>query len=243
MSPQTDYYRHERRGPPADIRGLLQRQVACLDLVRRFARPPAVVLDAGCGAGDFLQALAGVPGVTAWGLDASPHEVTAATARGLDVRLADLEQGLPCADGSVDVVHAAEVIEHLYSPDDFLDECRRVLAPGGVLVLSTPNLHAWYNRLLFACGALPLFYEVSARSTRVGTGRLGRLRRDDLPVGHIRVLNRRALLDLLDGAGFDVVAERAAHFSAFPRWLRRIDSVAARRPSLGSVLVVAARRR
>ena len=53
------------------------------------------------------------------------------------------------------------MIEHLYNPDHMLEECRRVLKPGGLLIISTPNLQAWYNRILFLFGVQPIFYEVS----------------------------------------------------------------------------------
>ena len=46
---------------------------------------------------------------------------------------------IPLGDGSIDVVVSFETIEHVPRPDRFLDECVRVLAPGGMLIISTPN--------------------------------------------------------------------------------------------------------
>ena len=61
--------------------------------------------------------------------------------RGVDV-VADVTEGLPFADSSVEAVYAEHFLEHLRLDDglDFLAEVHRVLRPGGVLRISTPNL-------------------------------------------------------------------------------------------------------
>ncbi len=73
--------------------------------------------------------------------------------------------GLPLADGCADAVLFSEILEHLVDPDQALDELRRVLRPGGHLMLSTPNLAAWYNRALLLAGVQPVFSEVSLRGS------------------------------------------------------------------------------
>jgi SAM-dependent methyltransferase len=135
-------------------------------------------------------------------------------------------------------VYAAEVIEHLTDPDLLVDECARVLRPGGKLLLTTPNLHAWYNRLLFPLGIQPIFYETSSRSTAVGSGPLRPFKHDALPVGHLRVFHRRALLDLVGRAGFAPDLIRGARFHAVPRPLAWLDALLCRRPTLASILVL-----
>jgi SAM-dependent methyltransferase len=54
---------------------------------------------------------------------------------------------LPVATGRIDTVVSLQVIEHVWEHRQFLDECARVLRPGGTLILSTPN------RLTFSPGA------------------------------------------------------------------------------------------
>jgi SAM-dependent methyltransferase len=228
--------------------GLLPRQVVARDVVAtilRGAGGPRRVLDAGCGDGSFLEALAANvadDGVSYVGLDYSEHQLAKAARLPYEFRRCDLGDGIPMADASVDVLHAAEVIEHLYDPDLFVDECARVLRPGGRLVVSTPNLQAWYNRVLFLAGVQPLFYETSSRTTEVGAGALRRFKRTTRPVGHLRVFNRTALLDLLRRGGFTPVSVRGARYHDVPRSLGWLDAAFCARPSLASILVVDATR-
>jgi SAM-dependent methyltransferase len=226
--------------------GLLPRQVVARDLVAsilRDATGPVRVLDAGCGDGSFLDALAthvnAADGRVGYvGLDYSRHQLEKAAALPYEFHHCDLGDGIPQPDASVDVLHAAEVLEHLYDPDLFVDECARVVRPGGRLVVSTPNLQAWFNRMLFLAGVQPLFYETSTRTTDVGAGAMRRFKRTNRPVGHVRVFNRTALLDLLRRGGFTPASVRGARFHDVPRSLRWLDAAFCRRPAMASILVV-----
>jgi SAM-dependent methyltransferase len=134
------------------------------------------------------------------------------------------------------------VIEHLVNPDLLLTEAARVLRPGGHVVITTPNLHAWFNRLIFPLGIQPVFHETSTRSTQVGAGALGRIKADVRPVGHLRLFNRTALVDLLRLSGFDPLRVRGARYHGVPRVARWVDRLALARPPLASILVVVARK-
>lgn len=240
-----DYYGRDGLGADEN-RDLLQREQRAIELVRRYApeRAGASVLDVGCGNGFFLQQLDERlrRDYRYHGVDYSPYQVECAASRPYEVRLGNLEEGIPHDAATFDVVYAGEVIEHLYNPDHLIAECRRVLRPDGLLVLSTPNLHAWFNRVLFPLGIQPLFYEVSTRSALVGAGPLRRLKRQQMPVGHLRLFHRRALHDLLTGEGFTPLAVAGATFHALPMPLRPVDSLFARIPSWAANLLVAARR-
>ena len=97
------------------------------------------VLEAGCGEGYGADLIAGVARtVTALDYD----ETTVAHVRARYPRVAVLHANLtelPLADSSVDVVVNFQVIEHLWDQPRFVAECARVLRPGGLLMMSTPN--------------------------------------------------------------------------------------------------------
>jgi SAM-dependent methyltransferase len=93
-------------------------------------------LDAPCGTGLLAVELAR-RGFTVLGLDADP---AAARAAGVSAVSGDLEEDLPFATASFDLAVCLEGIEHVEGQARLLREFARVLKPGGVLVLSTPNV-------------------------------------------------------------------------------------------------------
>jgi SAM-dependent methyltransferase len=99
------------------------------------------VLDAGCGAGYGSAELAR-KAASVLGIDRSAEAIAFARAQYLAPNLRFEEAdctALPAADGSIDLVVAFEVIEHLQDWRGFLREARRVLAPAGQFIVSTPN--------------------------------------------------------------------------------------------------------
>src|SRR3712207_4463135 len=147
--PVIDYYGAKGwGGRPAA--GLHPRQVVARDIITRTlggrGAASGTVLDVGCGDGSFLDHLAthvGDPRLHWIGVDYSEHQLAKAAALPYEFHRCDLDDGIPLPDASVDLVHAAEVIEHRTDPDLLVEECARVLRPGGRLLLTTPNLHAW----------------------------------------------------------------------------------------------------
>ena len=112
----------------------------------RFVRGKRV-LDIACGEGYGSAALQKSGAASVIGVDVS--ESTCAHVRnkyGLDAKPGTAEQ-IPLPDNSIDVVVSFETIEHLPNPCRFLDESVRVLAPGGRLVISTPNKEIYSARL------------------------------------------------------------------------------------------------
>jgi len=227
--------------PLSSGRGRAERQAEMLvEIAARKGRRMTVV-DIGCGDGMCtevaLNACNATPNVSVdvIGFDWSTAALKQARARGVRVARASTEEGgLPLASSSVDVVIMSELIEHLVDPDGALDETWRILVPGGTLLLSTPNLAAWYNRVLLAVGVQPLFTEVSLRGIH---GRPG-----TEVVGHLRLFTRRALLGLLQAIGFVDIRIKGAPYHDVPRPFRPLDRVLCHLPTMASNLLVAARK-
>lgn len=73
-----------------------------------------------------------------------------------DVKIvADVTEGIPLADCSADAIFCGELIEHLFDPRAFLHECSRVLVPGGLLLVTTPNIATLQDRIRFVFGRAP----------------------------------------------------------------------------------------
>lgn len=119
-------------------------------------RPGDRALDVGCGTGEFTAALAEA-GAVAVGVEVASAAVERARARhpGLDLRLVPIDGPLPFEDNSFDLVWASEVIEHVTDTARWLSEVRRVLAPGGRLLVTTPS----HGRLRVALGGVERFSE------------------------------------------------------------------------------------
>ena len=105
------------------------------------------VLDIACGEGYGATALQKAGAAHVIGVDVSEDACVHARKRyGLDARPGSAEQ-IPLPDNCVDIVVSFETIEHVRDPGRFLDECARVLAPGGRLVISTPDKDVYTGRL------------------------------------------------------------------------------------------------
>jgi ubiquinone/menaquinone biosynthesis C-methylase UbiE len=109
------------------------------------------VLEVGCGAGTDLARFA-KGGAIVSGIDLSSSAIALARQnfeqQGLqgDLREADGEH-LPFPDATFDLVYAHGVVQYTSDPQALVDECRRVLKPGGEAVFQVYNRISWLNAL------------------------------------------------------------------------------------------------
>lgn len=144
-----------------------------LKLFERLVPLAKTLLDLGCGAGSFLKRAS--QRYQVMGIDANRKAVSICRRKGLKVRQADAQKtGLK--GGMFDIVRAKELLEHLQKPQRLLAEVKRLLIPGGLLVLHVPTQYS-------------LFYPVTNFW-------------DDYT--HIRPFSKKGLLRLLSEFGFEI---------------------------------------
>jgi 2-polyprenyl-3-methyl-5-hydroxy-6-metoxy-1,4-benzoquinol methylase len=242
-----DFYNDAKTGRTRGERGLESRERIAIRAIQNLKG--GSVLDIGCGNGFFLRNLEQNLLHSAFelqGVDFSNFEIERAQKDPRHSKItftqANAEKGLDFPENHFDVVFSGEVIEHLYDPDTFLDQIFRILKPGGMVVLTTPNLLSWFNRILALIGIQPVTYEASVRDSKIGFGFLKSLKKDSLPVGHIRLMSYLAVRDIVKQAGFKELKFHGSLFEQAPGVFLWIDQLFRGFPSLASGLVVIAKK-
>jgi 2-polyprenyl-3-methyl-5-hydroxy-6-metoxy-1,4-benzoquinol methylase len=109
-------------------------------------RAPRTFLDIGCATGMLIESMK-KEGWEVQGVDLCRESADYGKVhRGVDIFPGTLEEAR-FADGAFGVVHFSHLIEHVPDPRGFLGEVRRVLAPGGLALITTPNIDGFQARL------------------------------------------------------------------------------------------------
>ncbi|HNU08564.1 MAG TPA: methyltransferase domain-containing protein [Pyrinomonadaceae bacterium] len=159
------------------------------DLVRRFLDRGARIIDLGAGQGAFSKRLAEL-GHEVVAVDSDPANWKVP---GIDVLNIDLDTEFAAGigRGGFDAVVAIEIVEHVENPFGFAREAAKLLKPGGLFFLTTPNVEAVSSRLIF-----------------LYTGRLKHFGAwETVRPAHITPIFRWKLGMLLAEAGFEIVEE------------------------------------
>ena len=134
------------------IRDMIDQHWQCDEHVRTPLEGKSA-LDVGCGAGLLAEPLARL-GASITGIDATPEVIAVgrdhAAAMGLEIdyRAGDVQE----LEGAFDLITCMEVIEHVADPAAFARSLARRLAPGGLLILSTPNATRWSRLMMITLG-------------------------------------------------------------------------------------------
>ena len=147
------------------------------------------VIDVGCGVGWFCDALA-TRGFDVVAVDISGEAIRRARERhpGLAFEVCG-EDSLPFDDGSFGVAWLGEVLEHVRDGLGLLAEIGRVIGPGGLLVISTPD-HGWRRRLALGLSRRAFEAHFEPRAD------------------HLRFFTRQSLTATLEAGGFEEVVAR-----------------------------------
>jgi 2-polyprenyl-3-methyl-5-hydroxy-6-metoxy-1,4-benzoquinol methylase len=158
----------------------------------------AKILDAGCGGGYFLNELYKLGYKEIYGFDASFSGIKIAKRN--FPHLSDrlhlhnvYEQNLPVdIPSEYDVVISMEVIEHLYSPEKYIQNIHRWLKENGILIITTPY-HGYLKNLVIA-----LLNKFDTHFNPLWEG------------GHIKFFSKKSLIELLMKNKFDILKFRGA---------------------------------
>jgi 2-polyprenyl-3-methyl-5-hydroxy-6-metoxy-1,4-benzoquinol methylase/Zn ribbon nucleic-acid-binding protein len=155
------------------------RAERAVELARRHGARTGTVVDVGAGYGTFCEEIARLGAFDrVVALEPEPHLAETCRAKGLEVIEAPVERA--ALESGVDVVTSFEVIEHLFSPREFVERCAAVLRPGGLLMLTCPNVHGFDVEVLGEASAT-------------------------VDAEHLNYLHPASLGALLERAGFTVV--------------------------------------
>lgn len=158
--------------------------VRILRLIKHF-QPSGKLLDIGCGNGEFVLLAQGA-GFDASGQEVSPYFIGLCQQANVNIFQGELES-LNLPDHSFDVITLFDVIEHLYCPMSLLQEIKRILKPGGILVVSTHDIGNIFARMY------------------------GSKWRMIYPIGHLVYFSRKTLLHALRLAGFTPIKAGGAN--------------------------------
>jgi len=199
------------------------------------------VLDVGCGLGVYGAEFGKKYNSKVYGIDLERSAIKVANSLGLKAKCSDIDQKWPYSANSFDTVLGIQIIEHVYNTDHFFLESRRVLKNCGLLIITTPNLAAWYNRIVFLFGYQPFFTEVSMKDKTIGLSFTRKFTSNREAVGHLRVFTLKAIEEILALYNFKIEKILGGSVDYLPGFMKPLDKIFAHFPALSSDIILIAR--
>lgn len=145
------------------IRADYQLHAQYAEEIQSRLAPGSSILDFGCGQGSLSLRLKDI-GYNVIACDQNKSDFKAegeVPFHALNFNSSqDLEQFLKDHENQFDAVLGVEVIEHVENPWQYLRDLQRLVKPGGIIIISTPNITSWYSRMVFLLtGQFPGFID------------------------------------------------------------------------------------
>lgn len=187
----------------------------------------AQFLDLGCDEGSLTLKMAEEIGTkNIFGVEIVEERIQESEKKGIQVKNFDLNKRFDFENDLFDVIHANQVIEHLYDSDAFLSEIYRILKKDGYAIISTENASSWCNIFASIMG-WQIFSLTNFSSKKQGIGNPFALHRGTNASldswNHIRIYNIRGLKEYFEAFGFTVEEIKGAGYFPFPALMGNID--------------------
>ncbi|MBU1132073.1 class I SAM-dependent methyltransferase [Patescibacteria group bacterium] len=189
----------------------------------------AKFLDLGCDDGVLTMKLADKIGTkNVYGAETVDARIKLSEQNGVKIKKINLNEKFDFPDDFFDVVHANQVIEHIYNSDNFLSEIHRVIKPKGFAIISTENASSWCNIFASVVG-WQIFSLTNFSGKKMGIGNPFSLHRDDKleleSWQHVRIYNIRGLKEYFEAFGFQVENIKGAGYFPFPAIFGSFDRI------------------
>jgi ubiquinone/menaquinone biosynthesis C-methylase UbiE len=227
-----DVFYGEKSAAMAEFsRARLDAALSMIKIEREKSENSLRILDVGCGDGTYSKMILDM-GNDVYGIDIRADRIKSAKQKGIKAKVANLTKGLFFEDSFFDLVYAAEVLEHIYDTEFFLQEAKRILKKKGTLIVTVPNIVCLPNRIRAVFGLYPRHVAPARKHWGVGE--------------HIRAFTKGMLIELLERNGFEVEDVKSNLLSFVPAknskkpWSKFLGKML---PSLGEVLICKARKK
>lgn len=141
-------FKHELVEKYRDTETRVLKSPVFISVLQKYAKKNDLILDLGSANGQIFQVFENMGVTDTYGADIDNYLTKGSPGKRFEIFDFNMDR-YPYADGTFNVITAVEVIEHLENPFHFIREISRILADGGVFIMTTPNPSHIFNKILF----------------------------------------------------------------------------------------------